>query len=232
MARLVPEAEFRYLQKTGRHTYACLEGDVIGQVHVEWDMPLNSVYLTRKCSVCGVPFVDGSLVCNAIEGLNTYIAESESGEESLDHLHVKGLNDPKREDVLYVQPNHFLRGYSSDGVSIETYDKKELDLLSQNGGVDPFWLGVAGYRDETEGSTLLKRIYEKYYDVRTPIPVMLPEIIFLEKGDRFYEEFSSAMKSANKIGIATKASMKIVDFNKRINEAIRERKIERLMKKH
>ena len=139
---LVPEREWAYLLRSGKHSFSCLKGDVIGQVHTN-DLSEDKVYYIRKCNVCGDPFADGSYVHDPIEGLASYVARSESEEKSLDHLHVYGLNNDKA-DVVRLQPNFFLRGYNPHGLKVERIIPEERRIR-----VPWIFAPVIGRRDET-----------------------------------------------------------------------------------
>lgn len=212
---LVPEREWAYLLRSGKHSFSCLKGDVIGQVHTN-DLSEDKVYYIRKCNVCGDPFADGSYVHDPIEGLASYVARSESEEKSLDHLHVYGLNNDKA-DVVRLQPNFFLRGYNPHGLKVERIIPEERRIR-----VPWIFAPVIGRRDETEGSLMLESVYEKYYDKLRSIPPIIGNLITRRdlvpgvNGKKFYKDLEKSMKNANKIGLKKRLDFKLEDLNRKI----------------
>ena len=220
---LVPERDYVHLMLSGKHDfYSCLTGDAYAQVHTP-DLPEDMVYLIRKCNVCGTPFADGSSMCEPIDGFKSYVAESESKQKSLDHIHPEGFINHDNSKIyipIYIQPNVFLRGYPSSSRRI-VENKKEKELLWKSGErIDPIYLPAVGREFSSEGNQLLQEIYKKYYNFCRPIPIHLPELIVEEKGMDFYIGFVKAMENANKIGPRVRMSQKVDAVRKRINLAM------------
>jgi hypothetical protein len=205
----IPLEEYIHLIGSGKHQFACLDGDVYAQVYTPDLKPDCEVYLARVCKVCGNPFVDGKTIVEPKSDLETFMAQSEKYEPSFNHLHAKHFKTGKYK-LFQLQPNWFLSGYSPSGVVLETFDQKEVDFVEKEfGGVPTVFLPIVGRRRHTEGSILLEQIYREHYENEKPIPPKLFQLISEIKGDKFYEKFNDSINNANKIGLKTKVDLRI-----------------------
>jgi hypothetical protein len=213
----IPVEEYIHLIDSGKHQFACLDGDVYAQVYTPDLKPECEVYLARVCKVCGNPFVDGKTIVEPKFDLETFIAQSEKHEPSFDHLHAKHFKTGESR-LFQLQPNWFLRGYNPSGVVLETFDQKEVDFFEKElGSIPPIFIPVIGRRRYTEGSILLEQIYREHYENEKPIPPRMFQLIREIKGDKFYESFVNSFSNANKIGLKTKVGLKVNNFRIKFN---------------